>query len=525
MSEPNIKDIIKQEYIKCFNDPVHFFRKYCHISHPHRGRILFHLYPFQEKVLEQFRHNDYLIITKSRQLGLSTLVAGYALWIMLFNKDKNILVLATKQDTAKNMVTKVKFMYDNLPAWLRGNKKPLEDSKLTLKLPNGSQIKAVSAAADSGRSEAVSLLIIDEAAHIDDIDNIYTSIKPTIATGGGCIALSSPNGIGNWFHSTWVKAELGENDFIPIKLPWQVHPERNEAWFAKEAANMSPRAIAQEYECDFLASGNTIVDPEVLKYYEATYIRDPLGKEGFGQELWIWEYPDYTTSYILTSDVARGDGTDFSTFHVIDVNKCEQVAEFKGQLGTREFAAIILATAHRYNKALVVIENANMGWDVVMSIVESGYDKLYYSPRGNTDITDADKFLSRIESEQSIPGFTNSTRTRPLVIGKLEAYIRERSFIFHSKRLLEELRTFIWENGRAQAANGYNDDLCLALGIGLYIRDTALKFYQYGLASTRANIDSINRPAAAIYTGHMKVGNPFLQNTGYGLEDVSWVLE
>lgn len=520
---PDIKEIIKQEYIKCFNDPVHFFRKYCHISHPHRGRILFHLYPFQEKVLGEFRQNDYLIITKSRQLGLSTLVAGYALWIMLFNKDKNILVLATKQDTAKNMVTKVKFMYDNLPAWLRGNKKPLEDSKLTLKLPNGSQIKAVSAASDAGRSEAVSLLIIDEAAHIDDIDTIYTSIKPTIATGGGCIALSSPNGIGNWFHLTWTKAQLGENDFVPINLPWQVHPERNEAWFAKEAINMSPRAIAQEYECDFLASGNTIVDPEVLKYYESTYIVDPLGKEGLGQELWVWEYPNYSTSYILTADVARGDGTDFSTFHLIDVTKCEQVAEFKGQLGTREFASIMLATAIRYNRALVVVENASMGWDVVMSLVESGYDNLYYSPKGSSDM-DASKFISKIESDQTIPGFTNSTRTRPLVIGKLEAYIRERTFIFHSKRLLAELRTFIWENGKAQAANGYNDDLCLALGIGLYIRDTALKFYQYGMASTKANIESIQRPPNAVYNGAIRTGNPFMQNTGRGMEDISWVL-
>jgi phage terminase large subunit-like protein len=159
----DIKQIIKQEYLKCATDPVYFAKKYVYITHPTRGRIQFSLYPFQEDVLKLFMKEDYHLILKSRQLGISTLVALYSLWIMLFNKDKNILVLCTKTDTAKNMVTKVKFMHDNLPSWLRTGK-PDENNKLTFKLKNGSQIKAVSAAGDSGRSEAVSLLIMDEAA-------------------------------------------------------------------------------------------------------------------------------------------------------------------------------------------------------------------------------------------------------------------------------------------------------------------------------------------------------------------------
>ncbi len=200
-------------------------------------RILFHLYPFQEQTLNDFRNNRFCIINKSRQLGISTLVAGFSLWMMLFQKDKTVLCIATKQETAKGMVEKVQFMYNNLPSWLKGNQKPVSDNKLSLKLANNSQIVATSAASDAGRSYAVSLLLVDEAAFIEGIDRIYTSIKPTIATGGGIIALSSPNGVGNWFHRMYAEAEIGKNDFKAIKLPWSLHPDRDEAWEQRERGN------------------------------------------------------------------------------------------------------------------------------------------------------------------------------------------------------------------------------------------------------------------------------------------------
>ena len=228
MEERSLKQVVREEYIKCAQSPAYFMKKYYTIQHPQRGRIKFNLYPFQEKVLRHMQNEDYLIINKSRQLGLSTLCSSFALWMMLFQKDKNILCIATKQETAKNMVTKVRFAYDNLPQWLRI--KTVEHNKLSLRLANGSQTKATSASSDAGRTEAVSLLLIDEAAFIDGIDEIFASAQQTLATGGGCIALSTPYGTGNWFHSTWIKAEARENTFIPIRLPWTVHPERNQDW-------------------------------------------------------------------------------------------------------------------------------------------------------------------------------------------------------------------------------------------------------------------------------------------------------
>ena len=166
----SIKEIIRDEYKRCSQDPVHFMRKYCIIQHPTKGKMYFNLYPFQEETLKDLKEHRYNIILKSRQLGISTLSAGYALWCMIFKSDYNVLVIATKQDVAKNLVTKVRVMHDNLPSWLKG--KTLEDNKLSLRFKNGSQIKAISSKGDAGRSEALSLLVIDEAAFVDRIDEI-----------------------------------------------------------------------------------------------------------------------------------------------------------------------------------------------------------------------------------------------------------------------------------------------------------------------------------------------------------------
>jgi len=245
----DIKERIKDEYLKCATDPVYFMKKFYMIQHPQRGRQMFDLYPFQEQVLKLFQKHSDSIINKSRQLGISTLVSAYSLWLMMFQRDKNVLVIATKQETAKNMVTKVRFAYNNLPDWMKKIAKSTSNNQLSLSLSNGSQIKAVSAAGDAGRSEAVSLLVIDEAAFIDNIETIYTAAKMTLATGGGCIALSTPNGVGNWFHATYSKAQKQENAFLPISLPWTVHPERDIEWRKQQDIDLGVRNAAQECDC------------------------------------------------------------------------------------------------------------------------------------------------------------------------------------------------------------------------------------------------------------------------------------
>lgn len=523
----SITDAIKQELIKCKQDPVYFMKKYYTIQHPTRGRMTFNLYPFQEKMLRLLQKHDYTIINKSRQLGLSTLTSAFSLWMMLFEQDKNILVLATTQATAKNMVTKVRFAYDNLPSWM---KLPvMEHNRLSLRLKNGSQIKAVSAATDSARSEAVSLLVIDEAAFIEKIEEIFTAAQQTLATGGRCIAISTPNGVGNWFHKEFTRAQIGENKFTPIALPWTVHPERNQDWREEQTAQLGVRAAAQECDCDFTTSGNTVIEPETLNLYQTDTVREPLERRDRGGVYWLWDYPDPQKTYMVVADVARGDGMDFSAFHVLEVDTLTQVAEFRDQLSTKDYGRKLLSTAIEWNNAMLVIENASIGWDVVTTIVETGYSNLYYSPKSEIVGTQIDLYVEKFDrGDGMVPGFSMNQRTRPLVIEKARSFIEEKSITIRSQRLLDELRVFIWKNGKAQALHGYNDDLVMSFSIGLFLRDTAIRFRQTAMDLTYASLNSFQNSTQGyqVYSGNQPMqNNPWQLQTGNNQsEDLTWIL-
>ena len=524
MSQADIKQIVAQEYMKCAKDPAYFMRKYCFIQHPTRGRILFNLYPFQEGVLHLFRDNQYIITLKSRQLGISTLASAYALWLMIFHKDKNVLALAITQATARNLVTKTIFMYENLPKWLQ---LPFtEKNKLSLRLKNGSKITAKSSNSDAARSEAVSLLLIDEAGFIDNIEETFTAAQQTLATGGQCMALSTPNGVGNWFHKTWEKAEAGDNSFIPVKLPWSVHPERDQTWRDQQDLDLGIKAAAQECDCDFLSSGDTVLEAENMSFYEETYVTDPAERRGVDGNLWIWESVDYNKSYAVVADVARGDSSDYSTFHIMDIDNASQVGEYKGKLSPKEFGNVLVGIASEYNDALLVIENANIGWATIEQVIAREYKNLYYSSRSDTETVES--YMAKYERDMLVPGFTMSLKTRPLVIAKLTEYIRERSVLIRSKRLLGEARVFIWKNGKAQAQVGYNDDLIMAFAIALYVRDTAIRMRQQGMDLTRAQMSSFvnsNQRSQGVYGVGSSQDNPYIMKTQNGQEDISWLFQ
>jgi len=500
-------------------------KKYCHIQHPTRGRILFALYPFQEKVLHLFRDNQFLITLKSRQLGISTLAAAYSLWLMLFHKDKNVLALATTQATARNLVSKTMFMYDQLPKWLK--LPAVEKNKLSLRLKNGSKITAKSSNADAARSEAVSLLLIDEAAFIDNIEETFTAAQQTLATGGQCMALSTPNGIGNWFHQTWEKAESAENSFVPVRLPWTVHPERNQTWRDHQDRDLGPRMAGQECDCDFLASGETVFEPEDMLFYEQTYQKDALERRGADGNLWIWEGVDYNKSYMVVADVARGDSTDYSAFHIFDIETCTQVGEYKGKISPKDFGNVLVGIASEYNDALLVCENANIGWATIEQIMEREYKNIYYSSTSNQETVES--YMNKYERDKLVPGFTMSMKTRPLVVAKMIEYIRDKSVIIQSKRLLGEMRVFVWKNGKAQAQIRYNDDLLISCATALYVRDTALRMRQQGMDLARAQLSSFGNLNAKNKAIMKSVGsqqeNPYLIDTPGGQEDISWLLK
>ena len=524
MSDKNIKEVIKTEYLKCAVDPAYFLKKYAVIQHPIEGKIPFSLYDFQEKMVSDFNEHNYNVILKARQLGISTLTAGYALWMMTFQSDKNILVIATKQDTAKNLVTKIRVMHANLPNWVKSN--CVEDNKLSLRYSNGSQVKAIASSEDAGRSEALSLLILDEAAFIEKIDMIWTAAQSTLATGGQCIALSTPNGVGNWFHKVWVEAEEGESDWNFIRLHWSLHPDRDERWRAEQEKLLGPSMAAQEYDCDFITSGQTVIDGVILEEYKNTQVEDPVEKRGVDGNLWIWRQPNYTKDYVVSADVARGDGSDFSAFHVLDVETMEQVAEYKGKISTRDFGNLCMNTAVEYNNALLVIENASIGWAAIQQVIDREYDNLFYTSKDLQYVDTARQVTNRYRTleKNMVPGFSMTMKTRPLVIAKLEEYFREKSVVIHSIRLIEELFVFIYHNNKAQAMEGYNDDLPISLAIGLWVRDTALRLKTEGIALQKTVLNRMLE-YEPVYTPDDNKNDSWEWEVGKDKESLEWLIK
>ena len=437
-----------REIVKCGKDPSYFINKYVKIQHPTRGLVEFDTYDFQDDCLKDFVEHRFNIILKSRQLGISTLSACYAVWLACFYKDKNVLVIATKLAVAQNFIKKVKTALRSMPAWLMlpeitsANKQGVEFS-------NGSTIKAVPTSDDAGRSEALSLLIVDEAAFIRNFDELWMGLYSTLSTGGRAIVLSTPNGVGDKYHELCMGAENGENIFNFIKLMWDVHPERDNEWFETETKNMSRKQIAQELMCDFAASGETFLtaaDLEKLSLQTQT----PLERWGPDMGVWVWKYALSEHKYVISADVSRGDAADYSAFHVFDTVTSEQVAEYKGKVPPDQFATLLAEAGNRYGQALICPENNTYGYATIMKLVDIGYKNLYFK-------NEKDKFAALYGTgvpEVARIGFQTNSQTRGQILTKFEETIRTSGVRFYSSRLYDEMKTFIWKGSKAQAQKG-----------------------------------------------------------------------
>lgn len=480
MSAPN-KDAQIREIIRCGKDPIYFIKKYTKIQHPMKGMIPFDTYPFQDDCVQAFEDNRFNIVLKSRQLGLSTIVAAYAVWLALFRKDKNILIIATKLSVATNMMKKIKIVFQNLPKWIV-MPTVVSETKQTIEFDNGSVIKAVPTSEDAGRSEALSLLIVDEAAFVRDFDTIWTGIYPTLSTGGRAIILSTPNGAKGQYYELYSKADLGDNDFNPICLPWDVHPERDQAWFDKESRAMNKKQVAQELLCDFLASGDTFVNVDQIELVR-TWLADPKMRGGSDMNVWMWQTPLTAHKYIMGADTARGDGQDYSTFHILDVETAEVVAEYKGRLRPDQFGALIDEYGRMYNTALIVAENNSYGYATLMKLKELGYPRIYSDKQRNAAYIG--EYESSSEGAEGL-GFTTNSKTRAQILTKLEEVIRNSQIRIRSRRFHDELRTFVWHNGKAQAERGKHDDLIMSLALTVWIFDTSDMHSGHGAALNAA---------------------------------------
>ena len=490
------------EIVKCGKDPAYFINRYVQIQHPMKGRIAFHTFPFQDECLKEFNEHRFNVVVKSRQLGLSTLTAAYAVWLALFRKDKSILVIATKLAVAQNFIKKVKVALSGIPQWMWITDITAKNTQ-AIEFSNGSQIKAVPTSDDAGRSEALSLLIVDEAAFIRNFDELWKGLYPTLSTGGRAILVSTPNGTGGQYYDIYHGAEQGTNEFNSIKLPWDVHPERDDDWFQKEARNLNKQQIAQELLCDFQASGDTFLSSEDIAKLQAS-IRSPIEKWGPENSVWVWKYFAEGHQYVISSDVSRGDGADYSTFHVIDTTVSEVVCEFKGKVPPDQLAVLLSEAGRRYGNALLCPESNTYGYAVLMKLKEMSYSNIYFKK-------EKDKF-NALYGGGSIgkAGFSTQGTSRAQILTKLEEVIRNNKVDIYSSRMVSEFKTFVWNGSKAQAQRGKNDDLVMSLAIGLWLYDHTPK-------SSKKSVD-LNSAMLAAFGVNKKNNQPQSPANPYSYE-------
>lgn len=495
-----------QEVLRCGSDAKYFINNYVEIAHPMKGMIRFDTFPFQDMCLDTFQSNRFVIVNKSRQLGLSTISAAYCIWMAIFQKQKFVGVVATQLRTAQLFIRKVNDMYRSLPDWLV-MPALTGDSKSHMAFSNGSRIEASATSQNAFRGSALSMLIVDEAAHVEGIEELWLSLSPTLATGGSAILISTPSGVGTFFHKVWKEARDGTNSFIPIELMWDVHPERDQAWYDGQREQLlaakGERGVAQELLCSFAASGDTFLRPDVM---ESIFVRikKPIAVWGPDwlqgkRDMWIWVHPQTDHTYIISADIARGDGDDFSAFHVIDTTSDEVVAEYKGKLPPDKFGEMLVTIGLRYNMAMICPERNSIGVTTCLKLKELNYPNIYYHKMHKNVYM----VYSTIELQNEIPGFETTKTSKEEALTRLEDVLRNRRLTVYSVRLHDELQTFIWKKGnKLGAQRGYNDDLIMALAIGNMLYDAGgasafsgdeiAKALLAGMSTTANTLDNIN---------------------------------
>lgn len=452
-----------QEIVKCRRSFPYFCKNYVQIYHPLRGMVPFKLYDFQERTVDQYNVNRFIIIRKFRQGGLSTMTAIYILWKMLFFVDKSAFCVSITDREAMNFHRIIRLAFDNLPKWMAGE--PTIANQHELVLETGGSV--ICTTPKAGRSFAKGLLVIDEAAFIPDMDKFWARVYPTVSTGGQVLAISTVNGVGNWYHQTWNDAENHVNKFHPIRLHYMEHPDyQNPEWVEDTKAQLGEKSWLQEVVGEFLGSADTYIPgPKVKEINEETVEPKEIKLDG---ALWIWEKSRKGHRYILGCDPSEGIGKDgdFSSIQVIDIKSLSQVAEFYSQdFPPSKFSQIVASLGLYYNGASVVVENNNMGVPVLDDLYsEIGYENIYFHVPVGTE-------------KKPKKGFNTNVKTRPQVQEAIFHTLTNDLIKINSRRLATELQTWVFnpQTRKAHHLKNYHDDAIIALGFALVVREAILR--------------------------------------------------
>ncbi len=516
-------------WAKCKADPAYFIENYLETFDKTRQTyVRFKPFPKQLDAIRSYKDNRYNIVLKYRQAGISTLTAAYIVWLVSFASSDNpekVLILANKRETAMEFLNKAKVFHSQLPSWISVDIGDT-NSKQHVKFSNGCEIKAVATSADALRGYTPSLLILDEAAFIEGGQEVWAACQASLSTGGDAILVSTPNGYDPIYHTTYEGAKKGENDFNIVEMRWYEDPRFNKGlkwekegeetisdesnnlenyakyivdgysptapWYLEMIRQMNGnmRLVNQEINCDFLGSGETVIDKEWIELQEKQNRRDPIRKEGIERDLWIWKDSEPGKKYVLGVDVSTGQSDDFSAFSVVCLD-CEegeeQVAEYYGKMPPDELATFVWHVGTRYNAYVIVDITGGVGLPTSLKLKEMGYSQLHY-PNGDINKN---------------PGF-NIDSNRRIVVSELEESIRTNRIKIRSERTISEMTTFIFRNGRPDHMVGYHDDLLWALGMGLYVANTTFKEIEKNKNKSAAMIDSWMTNTSQ---------NPHVQNT------------
>jgi len=449
------------EFVKCQDDPVYFAKNYVKIVSLDEGLTQFEPYHFQEKLINNFHKNRFNICKMPRQTGKSTTVVSYLLHYLIFNDSVNIGILANKAATARELLSRLATAYENLPKWMQQG--IIAWNKGNIELENGSKILAASTSASAVRGMSFNILFLDEFAFVPNhiADSFFASVYPTITSGKNTkvIIVSTPHGM-NHFYRMWHDAERSKNEYVPTDVHWSEVPGRDEEWKKQTIANTSDQQFKIEFECEFLGSVDTLISPSKLKSF---VYEDPI-QRNVGLD--VYESVKENHDYIITVDVARGVGEDYSAFIVVDITTFPHniVAKYRNNdIKPMLFPNIIYEVAKNYNKAYILCEVNDIG-DQVASLLH--YDLEYQnvlmcSMRGRAGQIVGQGFSGK----KTQLGVKMSKTVKKVGSLNLKAMIESDKLLFKDYEIISELTTFISKHNSFEAEEGCNDDLAMCLVI------------------------------------------------------------
>ena len=445
------------ELRKCRKDPIYFIENYCKIITLDHGLQPFKLYDCQRNKVKVIHENRKVILMEGRQQGKTTTSAAYILWYTLFQDSKTVAILANKATAAREVLNRYQLMYENLPLWLQQG--VVTWNKGDIALENNAVVFTAATSSSGIRGKSVNLLYVDETAIIPNnvAEEFFTSVYPTISAGTTSKILLSSTPLGyNHFWRFWNDAQEGNNDFVPLFIPYTEIPGRDEKWAEEQKRQLGELKFNQEVLCTFLGSSSTLIRADViarLKPKNNKYTKDGLD---------VYNKPEKDHSYVIIADTAKGVGGDYSAFSIIDITQVPyiQVAKYRdNKISPLLYPNIIHKMAKEYNDAYVLIETNSSEQVPTILYSELEYENLLFVNMSSSGQVVSGGF----GGGQTRLGVQTDKKVKRIGCTNFKSMVEENKLLIQDIDTIAELSTFIERRGSYSADEGYHDDLVMTL--------------------------------------------------------------